>query len=362
MRDPRVTGQARLLVRYCLRARSRQTIGVAGASAAEPLIAAVYEELLRAGAFPVVTMLPTGAEEAFFRCARPHHFDALTPYQQAHARTVDAMIHIQAAANTRALSGVRPDKQARLARATAPLRNVLGAKPYVITIFPTAAFAQDAEMSLGEFEDMVFAAMFADQPDPAAAWRALRARQQRLIARLAGAKDVRIVGAGTDLTFSLRGRRFINSDGRRNMPSGEVFSAPVEDSAEGAIEFDFPACHAGRAIESVRLVFRRGVVVEAGAARNEPFLRAMLKTDAGASRLGEFGIGTNPRLRRFTRNILLDEKIGGTIHLALGRAYPEAGGLNRSAIHWDLIKDLRRGGAVYVDGRPFQRDGRLVCG
>jgi aminopeptidase len=188
---------------------------------------------------------------------------------------------------------------------------------------------------------------------PVAAWKALKRRQGRIIERLAGADRIRIVGEGTDLALSVKGRVFVNSDGRQNMPSGEVYTGPVEDSAEGVIQYNYPACRAGREIEGVRLVFRRGRVVEATATKNEAYLRAMLDADAGARRLGEFGVGTNARIDRFTRNTLLDEKIGGTIHLALGRSYPATGGRNRSAIHWDMIKDLRRGGAVYVDGKRF---------
>ena len=170
---------------------------------------------------------------------------------------------------------------------------------------------------------------------------------------------MRLVGPDTDLTLSVAGRTFINSDGHHNMPSGEVFTGPVEDSAEGRIAFDYPVCEGGREVDGIRLVFRKGLVVEASATKNEAFLRAMLDMDPGARRLGELGIGTHFGIRRFIRNILFDEKIGGSIHLALGRSYEETGGRNRSALHWDMIKDLRRGGAIYVDGKVFQKDGRF---
>jgi aminopeptidase len=177
---------------------------------------------------------------------------------------------------------------------------------------------------------------------------------------LRGAREVRIQAPGTDLKMSVRGRTFISSDGRHNMPSGEVFTGPVEDSAEGFIEYDYPVCHAGREVDGIRLVFRAGRVVEATARKNGDFLATMLDMDPGARRLGELGIGTNRRIQRFIKNILFDEKIGGTVHLALGRSYPETGGRNESGLHWDMIKDLRRGGRLFVDGRLFQKDGKFV--
>jgi aminopeptidase len=359
MGDTRNLNHARLLVRYCIGARPGQTVGVSGESAAEPLLAAVYGALLEAGAHPVVRMAPRGAGALLYRHGKARHFTEITPYQRAYARTMDATIRILSASNTRELSAADPRKQAALAKATRPLTNILLAKPWVLTLFPSDAYAQDAEMSLQAFEDFVYAAIMADEPDPLRAWRALRTEQARLIARLRRADTIRIVGPDTDLSLSVKGRRFINSDGRHNMPSGEVFTGPVENSAEGYIRYDFPVCHAGREIDGIRLVFRGGRVVEADAEKNARFLHAMLDMDAGARRLGELGIGTNRRIQRFTKNILFDEKIGGTVHLALGKSYPETGGRNNSALHWDMIKDLRKGGALYVNGRLFQKDGRF---
>jgi aminopeptidase len=215
-------------------------------------------------------------------------------------------------------------------------------------------------MSLSEYEDFVYSATFADERRPVAAWRALARRQDKLIARLKGAREIRIVGPDTDLTLHVDGRTFVNSDGHRNMPSGEIFTSPIENSAEGHIRYDFPVCRDGREVSDVRLVFRKGVVVEATAAKNQHYLEAVLGTDPGARKLGELGIGTNQRIQRFTKHILFDEKIGGTVHLALGKGYAEAGGRNRSAVHWDMIKDLRKGGAVYVDGKLFQKDGKFT--
>ena len=358
--DARTARLARILVRYCIEAKEGQSVDVGGSTPAEPLILCVYEELLRAGAFPVVRMAPPGTQEILFAAGRDIHFDSLPKWQRALARSVDASIRIRSDTNTRSLSGVNPSLQVRMSKTLKPIAEILTAKPWVLTLFPTEAYAQDAEMSLCEFEDFVYGATFADRDNPVAEWRKLRRRQDRLIAKLQGADLVRIVGPETDLSLSVKGRTFINSDGHHNMPSGEVFTGPVEESAEGTITYDFPICHAGREIDGVRLIFRDGRVVEASARKNEKFLLKMLDMDPGARRLGELGIGTNMGIQRFTRNILFDEKIGGTVHLAVGRSYPETGGRNRSALHWDMIKDLRRGGALYVDGKVLMKDGKFT--
>lgn len=357
--DPRVSNLARVLTKYCARARAKEMIAVNASTEAEPLVAALYEELLKAGAFPVIRMSPRDSGQIFYEHGKAHHFDSLTPYQKAYAKYMDGSIHIEASSNTHALSSIDPRKQARVSKASKPLRQVMIKKKWCITLFPTQAHAQDADMSLKDFEDFVYAATFADRMDPVGAWKALAKKQAALIRKLRGAQTVRIVGADTDLTFSIAGRTFVNSAGVYNMPSGEIFTGPVESSAEGHIRYDFPVCHGGREIEGIRLVFRKGRVVEASAEKNEKFLLAMLDMDPGARRLGELGIGTNFGIQRFIKNILFDEKIGGTVHLALGQSYEETGGKNKSALHWDMIKDLRKGGVLYVDGKVFQRDGKF---
>ncbi|MBN1268686.1 MAG: aminopeptidase [Kiritimatiellae bacterium] len=359
MQDQRVTNLARVLVRYSVAAKSKQHIAVDATAEAEPLVVAVYEELLRAGAYPVVRTSPASLGEIFYRLGKPHHFDKVTAYQRAMVQYMDASIRISSSPNTRALSGTDPRKMARVSKASRPLREILLKKPWVLTLYPTQGYAQDAEMSLAQFEDFVFHATFADAKDPVARWKELARRQARLIARLRGADQVRIVGADTDLTLSVKRRIFINSAGRHNMPCGEIFTGPVESSASGYIRYDYPVCHAGREIDGIRLVFRHGRVVEATAEKNEKFLHAMLDMDPGARRLGELGIGTNYNIQRFIKNILFDEKIGGSVHLALGNSYEETGGRNKSALHWDMIKDLRRGGALYVDGKVVQKDGKF---
>jgi aminopeptidase len=226
-------------------------------------------------------------------------------------------------------------------------------------MFPTNAFAQDAEMSLEEFEDYVYRTTYADTGDPIAAWQAVHDRQQRLVDWLKGKKDVVVKGPNVDMTLSIDGRTFINSDGKHNMPSGEIFTGPVEDSVNGWVRFTYPAVTHGREVEGIELRFEDGRVVEATAEKNEAFLLSQLDTDPGARYLGEWAIGTNEMIDRFIRNILFDEKIGGTIHMAVGAGYPETGSQNKSAVHWDMICDMRDGGQILVDGELFYDSGEF---
>jgi aminopeptidase len=235
-----------------------------------------------------------------------------------------------------------------------------GELDWTLTLFPTDAYAQDADMDTEAYTDFVLRACKLDRDDPVAAWQELRVEQQRLIDWLHGKREVHMTGPDTDLKLSIEGRTWINSDGRRNFPSGEIFTGPVEDSVNGHIRFSFPVVTAGRQIEDIRLRFENGKVVDATAAKNEDYLIQTLDTDEGARYLGEFAFGTNFDIQQFTKNILFDEKIGGTVHMAVGRGYPESGSTNESAIHWDMICDLRQGGQVTVDGELFQKDGKFV--
>lgn len=359
MSDPRVRNLGRLLVRYSAKARKGEHVAINASPGAAPLVEAIYEETLKAGAIPVVRMAPDSLNEIYFKHAKKHHLAELSPYAMAYAKMMDCFINIYSAENTKALTSIDPKKQVIRAKTNQPLSKIISKKRWNITLFPSQAYAQEAEMSLSEFEDFVYAATFCDRKDPIAAWKKIHADQAKLISKMRGADEIRIVGPDTDLTLSVKGRKFVNSDGQRNMPSGEIFTGPVENSASGHITFDFPICFQGREIDGVRLVFRKGRAVEISAEKNEKFLKSMLAADPGATRLGELGIGTNRGIDRFIKMILFDEKIGGTIHLALGRSLEGTGGKNRSAIHWDMIKDLRRGGAIYVDGKLFQKDGKF---
>ena len=278
----------------------------------------------------------------------------------AEAEHVDAWLRIQAEVNTNALAGVDPALLSRAARGRAPLREFVLTRRWAITLWPTTAAAQQAAMGTADFEDFVERALFLDRDDPVAAWGELHDFQAKLIERLAPVREIRIEAPGTDLTLNVEGRTWINSDGKRNMPSGEVFTGPHEDSAEGHIRFTIPTSPRGVVVEDVTLEFREGRVVSARAERGDGYLQATLDTDGGAGILGELGIGTNFGIDRSIGAILFDEKIGGTVHLALGKSYPETGGTNESVVHWDLICDLRQGGRLSADGDTILEDGQFL--
>ena len=345
---------------YCLDAQPRECFAINATDAAAPLVEALHEALLRKGAWPLVRMMPDGASDAMYRAGQDHHFDEVSPVDKAIVDKLAGTAAIFSSKNTRAMGGLDPALQARMAKASRPLKNKLLQKKWTLTLFPTHAYAQDAEMSLRDFEDFVYSATFSDEDKPVKAWESLKRKQDKLISKLEGAEEVEIIGPGTRLTMSIKGRTFINSAGTHNMPSGEVFTGPVENSVEGEIQYDYPVVNQGREIDGIRLVFRKGKVVEASATKNEEFLLNMLEMDPGAKRLGELGIGTNFKIQRFIKTILFDEKIGGTVHLALGSSYPETGGKNKSALHWDMIKDLRKGGELRIDGRAIQKDGQFL--
>ncbi len=279
----------------------------------------------------------------------------------------ETLLNIMASTNTKHLSGIDPAKMALVQQASHSLmqtymqRSAEGLLRWSVAMFPTEAFAQDAGMSLSDFEDFVYHACFLDDADPVARWQEISRQQARLIEWLKGKSSIHVVGEDTDLTLSVAGRTFLNDDGHYNFPGGEFFSGPVEDSANGYIRYSFPASFGGRSVEDVRLRFEHGVVVEATAAQGQDYLDKMLAMDEGARRLGEFAFGNNRNVDRCTKNILFDEKIGGTIHLALGASYPESGGLNQSSLHWDMVCDLRPdagGGAIYADGLLIHEDGQ----
>jgi aminopeptidase len=351
---------ARLLCGYCLEARAGQQIIVGSTTPAAPLLLSVQRELLERGAWPLMRVELPGADEVFYAAAGDAHLDGFAPAELAEVQAVDATLRIVAPENVNALAGVDPARLARAARAREPLREALLGRRWALTHWPTPASAQQAGMATGDYAAFVERALFLDRSDPAAAWGELSAFQGRLVERVSEARTLRIEGEGTDLTLSVARRTWINSDGRRNMPSGEIFTGPVEDSAEGRIRFSLRSAHRGVTVEGVVLELREGRVVSARAERGDAYLQATLATDDGARALGEIGIGTNFGIDRPVGSTLFDEKIGGTVHLALGRSYPETGGVNRSAIHWDLICDLRSGGRLSADGETIMEDGEFT--
>ena len=360
MRDERLEKLARVLVDYSIEAGEGDQVLLSGGAAAEPLIKALYVRLLQTGATPVPLVGLPGMQELFFEHAGDHHYEKTPPATQAIYEQADAFISIMAPTNTRALANVDPSKQQALGKRDQQLREiVMGKERWVLTLFPTGALAQESDMGLEEYEDFVFSAMALDKEDPARFWQEKSDEQAKLKERLELAKEIRLSGPGTDLTLFVEGRTFINSAGKRNMPCGEVFTGPVEDSVEGTVYFGVPSAVAGREVSGVRFHFENGKVVEATAEKGEDYLLSMLDADEGARYLGELGIGTNYGIPRPTKNILFDEKLGGTVHLAVGKSYEETGGKNDSSVHWDLICDLHEG-EIHADGELIQKNGEFV--
>jgi aminopeptidase len=351
---------ADLLTGYCLEVQPGQEVLVRSTTLAEPLLLELQRAILGRDAWPLLRVELPGATAAFHRQALDRHLDTYPEVAFAEARKAHAQLGIQAPENTRALVGIDPERLARASRARKPLREQTLRKRWCSTLWPTQAGAQQAGMSLVDFEAFVERGLFLDQPDPERAWGELRKFQAQLIERLRGARELRIESDGTDVTLSVKGRTWVNSDGKRNMPSGEVFTGPHEASASGIVHFGVPSSPAGVDVAGVELQFEHGLVVGARAERGEEYLQRALQTDEGARRLGEIGIGTNFGIDRAIGATLFDEKIGGTVHLALGRSYPETGGKNDSALHWDLICDLRPGGRLSADGELVVRDGRFA--
>ena len=351
---------AELLCDWCLEVQTGQQVAVNTSTLALEPVRALHAAILRRGAWPLLHLSPPWLVADFHRWAREEHLDGFPRAELAQAEAIDSRVFIDAPANTQALSGVDPMQIARARRARDPVRAVELGKRWCVSVWPTPALAQAAGMSDMDYAALVQGAMFLDREDPVAAWRELSARQAAMVGRLSGVREIRIEAPGTDLRLGVGGRTWINSDGRRNMPSGEVFTGPVEDSAEGAVRFTVPTGPGGVDVSGVELTFAAGEVVSARAERGSAYLEAALATDPGARRLGELGIGTNSGIDRATGSILLDEKIAGTVHLALGRSYAETGGNNVSSLHWDLICDLRDGGRLSADGEPVIEDGRLI--
>jgi len=363
--DPRLERMARTIVDYSLALKPGDLLRIEASALAQPLVLAAHAEATRAGAHVLTRISLEGIGESFLRHASDEQLACVPESERVETETVTARLAIGGGWNNRSLSGISPDRLALQRKARAPIaermmqRRLNGELRWCITQYPTNASAQDAEMSLAEYEDFVFGACFADRPDPIAEWQSLSAVQAGLVERLSRVRRLRVEARDTELELAVENRRWINSDGKANFPSGEVFTAPVEDSVNGRIRFEFPAVHSGRMVTGINLKFKDGRVQIAQAESGEDFLKAMIATDAGAAALGEVAFGTNAGIQRFTRNILFDEKIGGTMHFALGASYPECGGRNKSAIHWDLIKDLRTEGRVLADGELIYEQGKF---
>ena len=366
MVDVRVEKLADLLVNYSVAVKQGDKVAIQGENITTPLINAVYKKVLQSGGHPIVIPRSMDTAEMLYRYGSREQIEYVHEVQRIVMQNYDVRIVIIGAENSKALSNVPPDKVVWHEQAYTDLmktmmqRTARGDFRWVVAPYPTASMAQDAEMSLCEYEDFVYKACMPDINDPVGYWKKVAEEQARIVKWLDGKQDVHITGKETDLCLSIAGRKFISCAGNMNMPDGEVFTGPVENSANGYVCFSYPAIDAGREVEDIRLTFKNGKVVQASAGKNEEYLLKTLDTDAGARFLGEFAIGTNDGIQQFTREILFDEKIGGSFHLALGAGYPETGSINESAIHWDMVCDLRQGGEISVDGTLMYRNGQFV--
>jgi len=355
--------QARLIVNYSVEVKKGDIVLIQGPSAAEPLIREIYREIIIAGGHPHTNIQLEDFQPIFFMNAKDHQLDYTSPISKYLIETVDCSISILGSFNTRALTNVPPEKLARTAAASREIseiffrRSASGDLRWNLSPFATSGGSQEANMSRLEYEEMIVKTLLLDKEDPIEEWKQISAKQEKWVKYLDKAKELRFVGDDIDLTMTVNGRKWINCDGKKNLPDGEIFTAPIEDSASGKIRFKFPGVYQGKEIEDVRLVFKDGKVVEARALKGEELLRTIVKTDPGAERIGEIAFGTNPGVTVLTHNMLFDEKMNDTVHLALGMAIAESGGTNKSGIHWDL---LAQPSEVYADGKLFWKEGKFI--
>ena len=343
-------------------------MAITTSTTAVPLVKELYGLILQRGGNPHFLLDFPGQEELFFEHADDDQINFVPLFHKMAFEEFDVLIKIRADENTRALAAVEPQRQARRQKAIFSMlqaqlrRGADKSLRWVSTLFPTNAYAMEAGMGILDYEDFVYRAMHADEgtPDPIAHWQGVKTNQQRIIDRIEGHDIVELRGPNVDLTLSIKGRTFNNACGVHNLPDGEIYTGPVESSADGWVNYTYPAMYQGRIVDGIQLKFEQGKVVQASATENEEFLMKMLETDAGARYIGEFAIGTNFEIDRFTKSILFDEKIGGTFHMALGAGYPETGSQNKSDIHWDMICDLRQDSEILVDGEVVYRDGQFV--
>jgi aminopeptidase len=366
VRDPRLTTLADLLCRYSLEVGEGDTVLIDGPPLAQPLFVELVRKVTELGAHPMVRPRLERVQAAFLAEAGEEQLRAVTRLDQIEVEAPTRALSIWGQRNNRFASGIDPNRQAIRSAATRPLferffeREAAGDVRWCGTAFHCDAAAQGTGMSLTEWEDFVYSAGHLLDPNPIAFWEAQSARQAEIAERLQQVRELRILGEDTDLTIDVSGRLWMNADGHQNFPDGEVFTSPVEVSTRGHIAFSLDAPYHGNDVTGVRLWFEDGKVVREEATKGERYLSQMLDMDEGARYLGEVAFGMNDEIQQSTRNVAFDEKIGGTAHVALGASFPEAGGTNRSGLHWDIVCDLRSGGEVYGDGELIARDGRFL--
>ena len=366
MADARVEKLAQILVDHSAEVKPGDRVAIEATTAAEPLVRALCATILERGGDPHLLLELPDQKEILFAHAKDEQLDAIPTFRKLAYDQFESRINIHSETNPRALSSVDPARQRRRQKASASImeaqmrRGADRSFKWVTTLYPTEGYAIEAEMSLSNFEDFVYHACHADQADPVAYWNKVETSQNKIIERIEGHDQVVLRGPNVDLSLSIKGRTFLNAAGKNNMPDGEVFSGPVEDSLNGFVRYSYPAIYSGVLVEGVELTFSEGKVTKALAEKNQPFLLEMLESDAGARYVGEFAIGTNYEIDRFSHNILFDEKLGGSFHMALGAGYPETGSKNKSVIHWDMICGMQKDAEILLDGEVVYKNGKFV--
>ncbi len=358
---------AKVLVEYSTGVKKNDLVIIRATSCeAQPLVKEIYKQVLLKGANPVVKTVMEGLGETFIKYANDEQLEYIDPMTELEYEKADVLISIGAPTNTKSMAKADSKKMAKRSAATRELSNKMlqrsaeGKLKWVIADFPTNALAQEAKMSLDEYTEFLINACYLNLDDPVAKWKEIDKEQQRLADYLNKTTKLHIIGEETDITFDTTGRKWLNCSGQCNFPDGEIYTSPVENSANGTIYFDFPQIYRGNESQKIRLKLENGKVVEATAEKGEEYFLNMINMDEGAKFVGEIAIGTNSMIQEITGNILFDEKIGGAIHMALGASYPEAGGKNVSGLHWDLIKNMKNGSEIYADDVLIYKDGKFV--
>lgn len=366
MRDQRLLKYAQTLINYSLYVKKGEWVVIRGSELAMPLIKECYREILKVGAHPTVLLNPEGLAEILLKEGSDDQLQFNSPIMMEVYSKSNKVLNILGDHNLKALTAIPSERIALQRRSGAPVTKIYnervaqGLMDWTLCLYPTESGAQEANMSLSDYEDFVFEACLINNPDPIASWQKIHDDQEVMVDYLNNKTQFHIIAPDTDLTLSTENRIWINSDGHHNFPSGEVFTAPVRESVNGTIRFTFPGIYSGQEIEDIQLTFKDGKVVQASAKRGEELLQSLLKTDEGSQYAGEFAIGTNYGISKFTKNMLFDEKIGGTIHVALGKSYPECGPINDSLLHWDMLCDMKNGGQIFADGELFYENGMFI--
>ena len=364
--DNRIKKHAEVLLKYSIDLKKGEKIIIVGDVVTLPLIKESYRLAVELGALPQALINSEELKEILLKGGSEEQIKYVPDSIKKAFETVDVVLSFFGGANTRMLSNVDPKKLKLSAQGSSEITKIFVERVakkelrWCATMFPNQANAQEANMSISEYEDFVYGAGYIDKKDPIAEWKKMEKKQEDICNILNGKKHLRIVSRDTDLKMSIEGRRWVNCCGKVNFPDGEVFTGPIEDSVEGHIKFSFPGIYGGREIEDIQLTFERGKVINAMAAKGQELLGQLLETDKGARYVGEIAAGTNYNIKKFTKHMLFDEKIGGTVHLAIGRSIPESLGKNQSAIHWDMLCDMKKGGEIYADGELVYKDGKFL--